>query len=175
MTHRPIALLVVLAALSGCGEDEVVALPPPEELTRDASGYYCLMVVAEHAGPKAQVFIAGQARPIWFPSVRDMLAYHLMPEETAEVIAIYVSDTGQATSYDQPAPGSWVQAEHASYVVGADLQGGMGLPEAVPFAEQAAAEAFAADHGGQVHRFDDIPPAWVFAEIVLDPEQGAVP
>jgi hypothetical protein len=57
--------------------------------------------VLDHPGPNGQIFIKGQAEPVWFASVRDTVAFTLLPEEPKDVTAIYVNDMasqGLATS-----------------------------------------------------------------------------
>jgi copper chaperone NosL len=44
----------------------------------------------------------------------------------------------------------------------------MGAPEAVPFSDKAAAEAFQIAHGGEVVRFADIPRDYVLGPVELD-------
>ncbi len=160
----PACLLLLVAC-----EDNQVATPPPVELTSDAVGHYCNMMVAEHPGPKAQIFAADAAVPLWFPSVRDMFAYTMLPEENQDIHAIYVSDTGATDDYADVAKGAWIEARDALYVLGSEIEGGMGLPEAVPFADRDQATAFADRHGGKIVSFDDVSPDFVFAEIEPDP------
>ena len=88
-----------------------------------------------------------------------------MPEETAEVRAVYVSDMGRAKSWDDPGAENWIDAEKAFFVIGAAVQGGMGAPEAVPFADRAAAEAWRAEHGGRIATLDEIPDDYVLAPV----------
>ncbi|MGH1483000.1 MAG: nitrous oxide reductase accessory protein NosL [Geminicoccales bacterium] len=161
----PTCLLLLLA----CEENQVAMPPPPVELTSDATGVYCSMTVSEHAGPKAQVFVSDAAVPLWFPSVRDMFAYTMLPEENQDVRAIYVSDTGATDDYAEVAEGAWIEARDAIYVLGSEIQGGMGLPEAVPFADRDQATAFAEKHGGEIVSFNEVTPDFVFAEIEPNP------
>ena len=46
---------------------------------------------------------------------------------------MYVNDMGVAR-WEAPEPGTWIDANGAWYVIGSDRMGGMGVPEAVPFA-----------------------------------------
>jgi copper chaperone NosL len=154
-----ILLLLLLIACEG----ERTELPPPAELSREASGYFCQMTIAEHPGPKGQVFIAGQSDPLWFPSVRDTIAFTMLPESRTQVIGAYVHDMGKARDFDHPPGDAWVEATAGHYVIDSVRKGGMGLPEAVPFLDAGAAEAFALAHGGRVVRFEEITPEWVFA------------
>ena len=60
--------LLLGVGLSACGEEAGVAsLPPPQEPGPGAVGYYCGMAVAEHPGPKGQVFLEGSAVPLFPP------------------------------------------------------------------------------------------------------------
>ncbi|MFQ5972181.1 MAG: nitrous oxide reductase accessory protein NosL [Alphaproteobacteria bacterium] len=153
------ALALVLV---GCDEQDVAALPSPREPTADTVGNFCGMYLGEHPGPKGQIFLADEDEPLWFPSVRDTIAYLMLPEREADAIAIYVNDMARATNWETPEPGTWVAATEAWYVVGSDRTGGMGLPEVVPFSEEAAADEFAARHGGHVMRLADVPPEEIF-------------
>ena len=162
MRYRFPAIAAALAAsalAAACDENEAPP-PPPAELTRAAVGHYCGMIVADHAGPKGQVFIEGSGEPLWFSSVRDAIAFSMLPEEPKRIAAIYVNDMGRA-SRDAPEPGTWNEARKAWYAIETGRAGGMGAPEAVPFADRAAAEAFAAAHGGRATAFADIPRAFI--------------
>lgn len=168
-----LAALLVGIGLSACGEEAGVArLPPPQEPGPGAVGYYCGMAVAEHSGPKGQVFLEGSAVPLWFSSVRDTLAFTILPGEPRTVAALYVNDMGRAADARTPAPGAWVLARDALFVAGGSATGGMGVQEVVPFAERAAAERFRAAHGGEIYRFGEVP-----EQLVLGADGGlaAVP
>lgn len=154
--------LVVGAGLSGCGEEAGVArLPPPQEPGVAAVGYYCGMAVAEHPGPKGQVFLAGQAAPLWFSSVRDTLAFSILPGEPRTVAALYVNDMSRSADGRSPPPGAWVLARDAVFVAGGAAVGGMGAQEVMPFADRAVAERFRAAHGGEIYRFGEVPERFV--------------
>jgi copper chaperone NosL len=53
-------------------------------------------------------------------------------------------------------------------VVGADVAGGMGAPEIVPFASRLAAEEFVATYGGRAVAFDQIPDDAALGPVDLD-------
>ena len=76
---------------------------------------------------------------------------------------------GGAT-WDQPGATNWTKAATATYVVGSDATGGMGAPELVPFADPAAAKAFAALHGGSVMGLEAIPDSAITPLATTEPE-----
>lgn len=156
---RLIVSLAVLLSVS-CGEQTPRVLPVAQELTRDAVGYFCGMTVLDHNGPKGQIFLTDREQPLWFTSVRDTLAFTRLPGEPKNITAIYVTDIAQA-SWDQPEPGTWIDARKAVYVVGSDRLGGMNTPELVPFKTREAAEEFMKQHGGKISVFDEIPGEYI--------------
>ncbi|MDD9991770.1 MAG: nitrous oxide reductase accessory protein NosL [Rhodospirillales bacterium] len=175
--RRALALLAIgllaLSGAAGCGEDDdVVAKPPPVEPTREASGHYCGMILVDHSGPKAQVHLPDETEPVWFSSVRDAIAFTMLPEEPRNYTAIYVNDMGVA-QWDAPEPGTWIDASGAHYVIGSDRMGGMGVPEAVPFATREAAERFVAAHGGRIVALTEVPESYIFA--YADDDDPAMP
>ncbi len=162
---RPLLLLAALLALAACNEETSAERPGPVALTAEAAGHYCQMIVLDHAGPKAQVHLAGNPHPLWFSQVRDALAYDRMPEEDGEIVAIYVSDMGASgATWSAPGEGNWIALADAVFVVDSDARGGMGAPELVPFSDAEAAQAFAAERGGRV-----VDLAGISDEMVLSP------
>ncbi|WP_457649101.1 nitrous oxide reductase accessory protein NosL [Profundibacter sp.] len=160
---------VMLIVLAACKEDQAASqIPNPVELTPEAAGHYCQMVILEHQGPKAQAHLEGMLAPLWFSQVRDGIAYLKSPEQSAEISVLYVNDMGQATSWTELGQGNWITASDAYFVVGSVAIGGMGAPEVVPFGNQADAEEFAAEHGGKTMRLDDIPVDAVLAPVDFD-------
>lgn len=157
-----VALLGGGLLLAGCGDEPAAkAPPPPHTLTADAVGKYCGMALVEHPGPKGQIILASQAAPVWVSSARDAIAFTLLPEEAKDIRAIYVSDMGKAPSWADPGADNWVEARSAVFVIDSSMRGGMGAPETVPFSDRAAAGRFAAEHGGRVVTFADIPHEYV--------------
>ncbi|MGO1119954.1 nitrous oxide reductase accessory protein NosL [Rhodovibrionaceae bacterium A322] len=154
-------LLTLTAALSllfltACQEEQVANLPSPQEMSEEANGYYCLMTLADHPGPKGQVFLESNKEPYWFPSVRDALAFTLLPGEAKDIQVIYVNDMAVASTWDRPEPGSWVSVQDAWFVVGTGTLGGMGQEEIVPFSDKSKAQSYQTEHGGRVTRLKDI-------------------
>jgi copper chaperone NosL len=165
---RSIALSILLLSIvlaAGCTENTAqTGTPDAVALTEEAAGHYCQMVILEHQGPKAQAHLAGFPAPLWFSQVRDGIAYVKSPEQSAELLVLYVNDMGVAASWTEPGTDNWIDAKTAYFVVGSDAVGGMGAPELAPFAEISKAQDFARRRGGEVMRLEDIP-----AEVVLSP------
>jgi copper chaperone NosL len=161
---RKIILLAAFAgvlALAGCNDQKTAEAPPPQEITDSAIGHYCGMNVLEHSGPKGQIILASRKDPVWFSSARDAISFTLLPEEPRDIRAIYVSDMAKAPSWDKPGANNWVDARQASFVIGSRMQGGMGGDEAVPFSDRSAAEKFAAENGGRIVAFAEVPKDYV--------------
>jgi copper chaperone NosL len=91
----------------------------------------------------------------------------MLPDEAKDIRAVYVSDMAKAQSWDDPGATNWVDAHKALFVIGSTKQGGMGAPETVPFSDRAVAEKFAAEHGGRVVIYDEVP-----RDYVLGSESG---
>lgn len=166
-----IRLLCILAllTLSACKE-ELTQDTSPLPLTVEAVGHFCQMNVFEHDGPKAQAHLGGLPQmPLFFSQVRDVVAYIRLPEQTHEVLAIWVNDMGaEGATWTDPGTTNWIAADAAHFVVGSRVVGGMGTPEIVPFADVTKASLFAAKNGGQVMRLAQIPDAAVLAPVVID-------
>lgn len=157
------ASTLLLAA--GCGSGAAPeAAPPPQAVTAESVGHYCGMALNEHNGPKGQIFLKGQAAPVWFSSIKQVFAYTLLPEEPKGVSAIYVNDMSTAGASGAPDPSAWIDARQAYYVIEGRYIGGMGAEDAIPFSRRDPAQAFADTHGGRVVTFADVPESYVFAQ-----------
>lgn len=157
-------LLMAFLLLSACQEDVVV--PDPVKLTREAEGFYCNMIVIDHPGPKAQVFEKDRQQAIWFTSVRDALAYNILPGEAQHVQAMYVHDMGRASSWEKPqTDGIWIKAVEAYYVIESNKRGGMGARETVPFRDLGQAEEFVRKFGGRVVSYTEIPKDYILGDV----------
>jgi len=154
--------LVFILVLTACEKTQVAEAPPAQTLNRDANGYYCLMTVVNHNGPKGQIILSDKAEALWFTSVRDTIAFTLSPEEPKNIAALYVNDMSDA-DWDNPGADNWIEAKDAWYVLDSKLSGGMGAPEAVPFSTNENAALFADKVGGSVHNFDSIPREYIIA------------
>lgn len=158
-------LLLLVGLVGGCTQEPAVPPPPPAKMHVEATGHYCGMLLVDHEGPKGQIHLASRQEPVWFSSVRDTIAFTRLPEEPRDVTAIYVHDLARAAQWQQPEPDAWVDAREAWFVVESDARGGMGAPEALPFSDERAAEAFRATHGGRVVRLADIPDSYVLGPV----------
>lgn len=161
MMLRALCVALCAFALAACNQDEPKVAPPPVALNDSAMGVFCGMNVLEHAGPKGQIITASRIDPYWFTSVRDTVAFTLMPDQPRDIRAIYVSDMAVAPSWDQPGANNWIDARKAFFVIESKRRSGMETDEAVPFGNREAADAFAATYGGRVVAFDQIPAAYV--------------
>lgn len=162
---RAIMLCLLTASLAmplaACQKAETDAKPAAISMTDEALGHYCQMYLADHGGPKAQIHLAGFEQPLWFSQVSDAIAYLHDPEREAEIRAIYVTDMAAAASWSEPGRDNWIDADTAFFVTGSRQLGGMGVPEAIPFASRAAAERFVAAEGGSIVALEEIPEAYV--------------
>lgn len=178
MMKRALTAFVGVLMIAACDSEQVAAVPDPHEPTQNATGYYCNMTVVEHDGPKGHVFLVGDGIPFWFTSVRDTIAFTMLPEESKEIAVVYVNDMAKAKTWDQPEPGSWVDAKTAVYVIGSTRVGGMGAPEPVPFSLELKAKEFAKEFGGDIVAFADIPRDYILSDpnemAVDDPEKPAM-
>lgn len=159
---KTLALAMGLIILMGCDPKSATQeIPPPQEAPADSVGHYCGMLLSEHPGPKGQIFVGRAKVPVWFASVRETFAFTMLPEEPKNIVAIYVTDMGEATNWDKPEAGTWIDATKAYYVIGGRRQGGMGGDESVPFREAAQAHRFASESGGRVVTFDEMPRGYI--------------
>ena len=155
-----LSTLLIVFLLAACEKNQPVEVQPAQTLTRDANGYYCLMTVLNHSGPKGQIILTDRQQALWFTSVRDTISFTMSPEEPKNIVAIYVNDMTDA-NWDNPGEENWIDARDAWYVLGSDRQGGMGAPETVPFSTKASAESFAEKQGGAVYAFASIPVEYI--------------
>ncbi len=133
------------------------------------------MDLLEHPGPKAQVHLEGyEGMPLFFSQVRDAVAYSRLPEQDGVILAIYVNDMGApGATWEDPGITNWIPLDSAHFVVGSEMEGGMGAPELVPFSDLDAAAAFAAQKGGSVMALAAIPDSQVIAPVAL--QSDAIP
>ncbi|WP_324753294.1 nitrous oxide reductase accessory protein NosL [Roseovarius sp. Pro17] len=170
---RPVIIALMVLTLAGCKE-EAVQNTAPLPLSEAAIGHYCQMNLLEHEGPKAQVHLAGlPGAPLFFSQVRDALAYMRMPEQSHQILAIWVNDMGApGATWATPGRTNWIAADDAIYVVDGHVVGGMGAPEIVPFTDLQTATEFTQENGGQIMRLAEIPDSAVLAPVELNGDSG---
>ena len=89
-TLRALCAVVVVAALAACDRAPGTAMPPPAaDVSAEAIGHYCGMLLAEHEGPKGQIHLASRSEPVWFSSVRDTIAFLRLPEGRSLLCAAF--------------------------------------------------------------------------------------
>ncbi len=179
MMRRMLAGLVGVLLIAACDSEQVANIPDPHEPTQNATGYYCNMTVVEHDGPKGHVFLVGDSFPLWFTSVRDTIAFTMLPEESKDIAIVYVNDMAKTISWAKPEAGNWINAKEAVYVIGSSRVGGMGAPETVPFSMADKATKFAKEFGGEIVAFADIPREYILSDpnemAADDPEKSDTP
>ena len=153
-----VLLLIIISLLISCSSDPVVIQKPdPIKLGRDDVGYYMQMIVADHAGPKAQLWLSDQNKPLWFVDVRDAILFKRTPEEADNISIIYAHDMAKNPDYNN-VKDIWLDIEQAIFVIDSRRKGGMGMPEAIPFSDKHSAQDFVSEHGGKIiNSMGDIP------------------
>lgn len=157
-----LSMTALFAVLAGCSsQNDPASTPDPLPITADAVGHYCAMDLIEHDGPKGQIFVRGRTDPLWFSTIRQTLAYTIMPDSPRGLDAIYVTDMAIVQNMRQPEPESWMDARQAYYVTESKLPGGMGGEDPLPFSDRGKAEAFIDEFGGKILTFDEIPEDYI--------------
>ena len=155
-------MIIISLAFSACSNEKNANIPFPKQLTEEASGYYCGMIVKNHTGPKAQIHLKGSEEPLWFVSVRDAIAFTLLPEEPKNIAAMYVTDMTIASwQHPELVQKSWIDANQAFYVINSKKNGGMGAAEAIPFLNREDAFEFSKMNEGKVIALSDIPTDYI--------------
>ncbi len=147
--------LVIILLLGACGRSQQTSTAHVlEPIAPGDECYVCGMEISHFPGPKAEVFIRGEAHPLKFCSTRDLFAFLLQPESAAIVEQVFVQDMA-ATDWQHPGDRHFVDGRSAWYVVDQPLPGAMG-PTLASFHERADAESFAAKHGGRIMSYAQI-------------------
>ena len=149
-----LAFTVFLAGCSDSGESTGVTRPDPVHFDSGDECHVCGMAITRFPGPKGEAITAREEQVRKFCSTRDMFSWVLQPENVNRDHTLYVHDMAE-TEWVEPADTALIDAREAFYVVGSERTGAMG-PTLASFAEASAAEAFAAEFGGEVVPFADI-------------------
>lgn len=142
---KSVSLLIlglVLAALAAC-QPKPASPQPPEIRYGQETCSACGMVIDDPRFAAATLLKDGKY--LKFDDAGEMLSYHMKHPQT-QVAAWFV--------HDYPSQ-SWIRGEEAFFVQSTSLQTPMGSG-VVTFADQAAAEAFAAERDGKVFSLDQI-------------------
>ncbi len=177
-TRRVVLGTIVAGAaggLAGCLGDE--ELPEPISLAdEDLYCDNCNMVIQNNPGPVGQSYYLDDA-PLEIAEREDGVAHfcsglclyefiHEQDSQGFEPVGSYATDYS-TVEYDlRDDGGATVITEHLeeeafaptdelTFVVDSDIQGAMGS-SVIGFSESGDAEAFAADHGGELYEEDDI-------------------
>lgn len=173
-----VAPLLAALMLVACGKspgDGGSTVPPPQALSAEAVGHYCGMNLTEHVGPKGQILLRDWPLPVWFSTIREVFTYTRLPEEPKAILAIYVQDMGQADASGNPPDDAWIDARSAHFLIESRAVGGMGAPDALPFARRDDALAFAARNGGRIVSFQDMPEDYLLRTGTSDAPRGGPP
>ena len=147
-----------MLVLSGCDNSTPKMIYSPQAVTRDDIGYYCNMIVEDHSGPKGQILLTDTEKAIWFTSVRDAVAFNLLPEEPKNIGAFFVTAMDKAEwGHPEKQHSNWINAQSAFYVIKSSQQGSMGQMEAIPFEQKQFANDFIQKHGGEIVSYSEIP------------------
>ena len=149
---------LLMLVLFACDNSVPKQTYTPQAVTRDDIGYYCNMIVEDHSGPKGQILLTGTEKAIWFTSARDAVAFNLLPDESKNIAAFFVTAMDEA-EWDHPEKqnSNWIDAQSALYVIESKQRGGMGQMEVIPFKLQQSASDFVQKHGGNIVSYVDIP------------------
>lgn len=154
---KTIFFLSFIFLLSCGGNSGSKAKPSPANLDENDVGYYMMMIVADHAGPKAQLWLDDKQKPLWFVDVRDAIKFRRTPEEPDNISAIYVHDMSNNLNY-RDVKDVWVELDKAVFVINSKKMGGMGMPETIPFSDAKSAHSFIEKNGGEfVNSAKDVP------------------
>lgn len=169
--------VAVVGGLAGCGGAGSASTPDPIALSGRKQCDVCGMVIEDHPGPTGQIFFednspADHENPAWFDALTELFSYRFEKTDLGWTpAATYVTDYSavdyeidrqDGTAYIESfvAADTFAAADGLDYVAGSPINGAMG-PDLIPFSEPAEAEAFAAEHGGEVVAYDAIDRALV--------------
>lgn len=166
---------VAAAGLAGClsgGDNDSGAAPAAVTLDESDSCDVCGMVIPNHPGPSSQIFYADEepnehANPARFDSTWEAFQFDFERQSRGwSREAFYVTDYS-AVDYEvfedggdtllstHPGSEAFTDARDVTFVVGSAVVGAMGK-DLVGFGDEADAEAFQSEHGGDLAAFEDV-------------------
>ncbi|MFO7705124.1 MAG: nitrous oxide reductase accessory protein NosL [Halopseudomonas sp.] len=150
---RLVAISLLSLGLLACGKEQAEQVArEPVAFHEDDECHVCGMVITEFEGPKGQSI--GDAGVRKFCSTAEMLGWWLQPENRISDVSLFVHDMGQS-EWSAADDAHLIDATSAYYVTGIALKSAMGASLA-SFADEAAAQTLADEHGGRVLRFEEI-------------------
>lgn len=154
--HRPLALLILGAALAGCSEAPVPKGCGPEA---SAAGETAMngTPMRECAGPQAQACLADSGRKHYFCSTADLLAWQKGLDDSQGEIVTFTRDLSDV-DWNPDDAGDWVTMDTAWYVVDHERDNGQGETPPVGFSDLGDAEVFASKYGGRITGPDGLMP-----------------
>ncbi|OGQ96382.1 MAG: hypothetical protein A2521_09185 [Deltaproteobacteria bacterium RIFOXYD12_FULL_57_12] len=142
--NKYLRLLVLIAlAINPFLSPRPTTAEPLAEISATQRCAVCGMFVAKYQDWLAQIRLADGSIQV-FDGCKDMLAYVFQPAAYGGSTANTIKEIWVKDYYAL----DWIDGRTAWYVVGSDIHGPMGH-ELLPFASQAAAEAFLKDHHGR--------------------------
>ncbi len=162
MNNKLLYLIFLTLTLSACDNSSAKQSYKPQKVTRDDIGYYCNMIIEDHSGPKGQIILSNTEKAIWFTSVRDAVAFNLLPDESRNIAAFFVTAMDEADwHHPEKENNNWIDAKSALYVINSRQRGGMGQMEAIPFKYKQSANTFIENHGGEILSYVEIPENYI--------------
>ena len=146
--HRPLALLILGAAIAGCGEALVPKGCGPEASAAEETAMNGTPM-PECAGPQAQACLADSGRKHYFCSTADLLEWQKGLEDNEGEIVTFTRDLSDV-DWDPRDTGDWVTMDTAWFVVGHERDNGQGQTPPAGFSDLGDAEIFASKHGGRI-------------------------
>ncbi len=129
-----LALLVVSGIASG---------KPLHEVDQSEKCPVCGMFVASYEQWLSQIISGGDAKPLVFDGVKDMMAYYFNGERYGGDTDLSTAEIWVRNYYTL----DYIDGRQAYYVIGSDVLGPMG-DELIPFSTRQEAENFRKDHQG---------------------------
>jgi copper chaperone NosL len=165
---------VAVGGLAGClsGDGGESAAPEPVTLDQSDTCDVCGMVIPNHPGPTSEIFYAdeepnGHPNPARFDSTWEAFQFDFERQSRGwSREAFYVTDYS-AVDYEvfedggdtlvttHPDSEAFADAEDVTFVVGSEVVGAMGR-DLLAFGDEADAEAFQSEYGGDLATFGDV-------------------
>ena len=169
MINKNCFCILLILFLVACDNSSPRQVYEPQAVTRDDIGYYCNMIVEDHSGPKGQILLTGTEKAIWFTSARDAVAFNLLPGESKNIAAFFVTAMDEAEwNHPEKQINSWIHAKSAWYVINSKQLGGMGQMEVIPFKQEQSASDFVNEYGGEIVSYIDIPGNYILGNTQIN-------